>query len=124
MRAIAPVLLALALGACAQTGETPTASASPDGRDCFSADNISGYNVIDDHTVSVSVGASRHYLLRTNWNARDLDWTNAIAIRSTANWICTGNGLGVQVIGGEPRRTYPIVEITRAPEPAPAAQGS
>jgi len=79
--------------------------------------------VIDDRHVRVSVGPSRAYILETMWNARDLDWTNAIAIRSSNSFICTGNGLGVEVIGGQPRRTYHVSSITRAPE-QPDAQGS
>ncbi|HYD86562.1 MAG TPA: DUF6491 family protein [Vitreimonas sp.] len=114
------IAAALLLSACATQPAGTSAAAD---RDCFRASNINGYSVIDDHNVRVSVGASRDYILSTTWNARDLDWTHAIAIRSSTGWICTGNGLGVEVIGGEPRRTYPITSITRAPE-EPAAQGS
>lgn len=111
----------LSLAACA----TPTAeqAAAPEGRDCFHADNVSGFNYIDPHTIKIRVGASRDYLLSTDWNARDLDWQQAIAVRSDTSWICVGNGLGVEIIGGEPRRTYPVNGITRAPEPE-APQGS
>lgn len=112
---------ALALSACA-TAEN--AAEAPTGRDCFNADLVSGYSTIDERHVSVSVGANRKYTLTTMFNARDLDWTQAIALRSTTGWICTGNGLGVEIIGGRPRRTYPITEITRAPDDGPAVEGS
>ena len=108
----------LTLGAC-------TTAASADlrsGRDCFASRSILGSSIVDEHTVKVSVGARRDYILTTNWNARNLDWSEAIALRSTTGWICTGNGLGVSVTGGRPRQTYPITGIARAPEPAP--QGS
>lgn len=119
-----PVLTALALAACAST-ETGDTAAAPEGRDCFNADNVSGYTYIDNQHVGISVGANRKYILTTMFNARDLDWTQAIAIRSTTSWICTGNGLGVEVIGGNPQRNYPITAIERAPDPAPNAdQGS
>ena len=109
----------LALGACA----TPTAGATPpSGRDCFAQSSVLGYSLIDQHNVKVHVGASRDYILTTNWNAYDLNWRETIALRSPTGWICTGNGLGVDVTGGSPVRTYPITGITRAPEPAP--QGS
>lgn len=111
---------ALALGACA----TQEAATPPDGRDCFRASDINGYNYVDANHIAVTVGANRRYILTTLFNARDLDWTHAIAIRSAANWICTGNGLGVELIGGEPRRTYPISGIERAPDEAPPEQGS
>ena len=107
---------ALALSACAATTET---AGAPADRDCFNQNNVTGYTVIDDHNVGVNVGANRRYILTTDWNASDLDWTHAIALRSTNNWICTGNGLGVEIIGGEPRRTYPVSGIARAPDPNP-----
>jgi hypothetical protein len=109
----------LTLGACATPAADTTA---PPGRDCFSSNSILGYSIVDDHNVKVHVGASRDYIFTTNWNARNLDWSEAIAVRSTTGWICTGNGLGVEVRGGRPIQTYPITGITRAPEPAP--QGS
>lgn len=113
----------LALAACATPAET-TASAAPAERDCFNASTISGYNYVDNEHVIVRVGANRRYTMTTMFNARDLDWTQNIAIRSTTDWICTGNGLGVDIISGDPRRTYPITAIERTPDEAPAAQGS
>ena len=106
----------LALTACA-TQETQGAGGS--GGDCFRNEDVFGYTIVDDHNVSVRVGA-RDYILSTDWNARDLDWSNAIALRSSQNWICTGNGLGVEIIGGRPPRRYPVSSIARAPEPPPA----
>lgn len=109
---------ALALAACA----TDTGGSQPDtgARDCFFANQVSGYEVIDERTVQVRAG-SRRYLLTTLFNARDLDWTQAIAIRSTTSSICTGNGLGVEIIGGDPQRTYPVQAVARAPDPVPGS---
>jgi hypothetical protein len=112
------VAATLLLAACA-TGQTN--AMAPSGRDCFPSSTVSGYSVIDAHNVSVRAGG-KSYILSTTWNAADLDWTQAIALHSTSGWICTGNGLGVEVSGGNPHRTYPITSITRAPEAAP--QGS
>lgn len=112
MRSVVILAAALGLAACATTGE----QASTEGRDCFYASNVTGYNMIDDRHVGVSVGANRHYVLETMFNANELDWTQAIALRSTTGQICTGSGIGVDIIGGEPRRTYPIVSISRAPD--------
>lgn len=115
-------LALLTLAACAtEPAATPTGAAS---NDCFRSEDARGYNMIDDHHIRVNVGASRHYILGTTWNARDLDWTQAIAIRSATGRICVGNGLGVEIIGGEPRRTYPVTSVDRAPDDAPPAQGS
>jgi hypothetical protein len=115
---ITSIIAATALAACATEPGTESAAAAGD-RDCFFADNVSGYSVIDDRNVRLSVGASRSYVFTTNWNTRDLDWTHAIAVRSTTGRICTGNGLGVDLIGGDPRRTYTVVSITREPDDAP-----
>lgn len=114
------LIATLALAACATEPAQETAAA----HDCFRSEQVSGYNVIDDTHIGLSVGASRDYVLTTMWNARDLDWTHAIAIRSATGQICTGNGLGVELIGGDPQRSYPIVSIERAPEQEPAVQGS
>ncbi len=116
---------ALALAACATPQDSASNSASPAGRDCFNSNSVSGYSYIDNQHVGINVGANRRYVLTTMFNARDLDWTQAIALRSSNGWVCTGNGVGVEVIGGDPRRTYPITAITRAADEAPnAEQGS
>jgi len=119
MLRIGLVIAALALAACASAPAGAGAS-----NDCFRTGDINGYSVIDNNHVRVSVGASRKYLLRTMWNTNDLDWTTAIAVRTATGRVCTGNGLGVEIIGGQPRRTFPIVSVERAPDDAPAAQGS
>jgi hypothetical protein len=106
------------LGACA-TDTTQTTRA--DGRDCFHADQVSGYSVVDDHHVAVSVGANRNYILETNWNARDLDWGTALVLQSDMSWICAGDNLGVRITGGDPVRTYWIRSVARGPDDA--AQG-
>lgn len=122
MKTLLAACAALALTACATADQTASANAAAGDRDCFSASSINGYNVVDDHNVTLRVGANRNYNFNLDWNARDLDWTNAIAIQSTTNFICTGNGLGVRIIGGDPRRDYFVREITRVPEAPPAAQ--
>lgn len=111
------------LAACASPAPSPSASAAPAaGRDCFRSADVSGFNYVDEHHVTLRVGPSRSYILSTEWNAHDLNWSETIALHSATGWICTGNGLGVEVSGGEPHRSYPISGIARAPEPAP--QGS
>ena len=113
------------LAACASTapgdGQPPNApsNAPSNARDCFRSEQANGFSVIDNTHIGLSVGASRNYVLTTMWNARDLDWTQAIALRSTTGLICTGNGLGVELIGGDPQRTYPIVSIDRAADDQP-----
>jgi len=104
-----------ALAACASSENGASSAAAPEGRDCFRNADIFGYSVLDNNNIAVDVG-SRDYIFTTAWNARDLDWTQSIAVRSDTGWICTGNGLGVEIIGGTPPRRYNIVSIVRAPE--------
>ena len=116
----------LAMSACAmqaENGGPQTAASSP--RDCFLSSQVRGFNPLDAHHIRISVGASDQYILTTDWNAYDLQYAERIALRSTTGSICTGNGLGVDVIGGSYRQRYPISNIARAPEAAPTApQGS
>ena len=67
------------------------------------------------HRVRVHVSPSREYYLTINENVQNLDWNHAISIRSTMSFICTGNGLGVQVMGGDPPIPYQVINIERAP---------
>lgn len=119
MRNLSIAVAALLTAACA-TGPHDQPAAD---RDCFRSDDVRGYSVIDDTHIGLTVGHNRNYVLTTMWNARDLDWTQAIGIRSTTGWICTGNGLGVELIGGDPQRNFPIVSIERAAD-EPAVEGS
>lgn len=111
---------ALVLAACSTTGEDAAGMTAD--RDCFRSESVSGFNVIDRNTVEVRVGASRRYRLTTNWPTTNFDFREHIALRSTTGQICTGNGLGVDIIGGDPVQTYPVQSIARAPDPA-AAEG-
>lgn len=104
---------ALALGACATEGGAQSATVD---RDCFFASQVSGYTVVDDHNVQVRAGTGL-YVLTTLFNARQLDWSQAIALRSATGSICTGTTPGVDIIGGEPVRTYPVQSIARVPTP-------
>ena len=122
LRIFASILCLWTLAACASTESSGQHTASSSS-DCFRAEQVNGYDVVDNNHVRISVGANRHYILTTLWNSRDLDWTHAIAIRSSTGRICTGNGLGIQLIGGDPSRTYPVSEIARAPDDEPV-QGS
>ncbi len=121
IRILTSIFCLWTLAACATT--TPDNGESAGAADCFRSEQVSGYGVIDNNHIRLSVGANRDYVLTTLWNARDLDWTHAIAIRSATGRICIGNGLGVELIGGDPQRTYPVSDIARAPDNAPV-QGS
>jgi len=79
------------LGACAASGE-PSAAAQNDRRECFHADQVNGFDAIDDDTVDVSVGASRAYRLELFGACPDVDWSQRIGLRATGGsaFICRG----------------------------------
>lgn len=111
------------LAACTTPAATDEASGPPAERDCFNASAVNGFSYVDEHHINVTVSANRRYQLTTMFNARELDWTQAIAVRSTSSWICTGNGLGTELIGGRPPRNYPVNGIERLPDDV-TVQGS
>ena len=103
---------AVALSACAtQTAE----GRAPTERDCFRTMDVRTYGVVDEHRVRVHISPAREYYLTINENVQNLDWNHAISIRSTMSFICTGNGAGVQVMGGDPPIPYQVINIERAP---------
>jgi hypothetical protein len=109
------------LGGCETAQSADRASAA--NRDCFRTLDVRSYGVLDEHRIRVHVSPQREYYLTINQNVRDLDWTHTISIRSTTSFICTGNGLGVQLMGGDPPFPYPVTNIERAPQ-TNAVQGS
>jgi hypothetical protein len=109
---------ALLLTACANA----SADAPASGRDCFRNASVTGFEVVDRSTIQVRVGASRRYVLTTNWQTSNMNFAEHMALRSTTGQVCTGNGLGIEIVGGDPLRSYPIDSIVRAPDPAPAPQ--
>jgi hypothetical protein len=107
---------ALFLTGCASTSEQ---AGAPAARDCFRANTARGFEVIDERHIAVNVGAARRYILTTAWDVHAIDFSQAIALRSATGSICVGNGLGVEVIGGDPQQRYNVTSIERAPDRAP-----
>ena len=119
------MILNLALAAAlmaASSGIAPAASASATEtgphQDCFPTRAINGYGIVDERTAYLTVG-NRHYLMRITGNSRDLDYNYAISVRSLSTFICTGNGLGVQLMGGYPPIPHQVLNIERAPPGEP-----
>jgi len=113
-------LTAALLAASAGLAPVTTASAANESpvRDCFPTRSISGYGISGEHTAYLTVG-TRHYFLHINDSARDLDWDHNIRVRSLSTFICTGNGLGVSLMGGYPPIPHQVVGIERAPPGEP-----
>ena len=97
---------------------TATAGEASPTRDCFPTRAITGYGISGEHTAYLTVG-NRHYFLHIIDSARDLDWNYNIRVRSLSTFICTGNGLGVQLMGGYPPIPHQVVGIERAPPGEP-----
>ena len=114
-------MAALALGACSTTmAGSDSATDSPRG-DCFRPQDVSGYGLVDEHHVRLSVG-TRDYIATVAGTTRRLDWNHAIALHSRDTFVCTGNGIDVQLMGGEPPIPLQVTAIERVDKPAP--QGS
>ena len=110
--ALTAALLAVSAGAAPIT--TATAAQSSPHDDCFPTRAISGYGIVDPRTAYLTVG-TRHYFLRITGDSRDLDYNYAIRVRSLSTFICTGNGLGVSLMGGYPPIPHQVLSIERAP---------
>jgi hypothetical protein len=123
MRKILTALFLVALAsACTTTAGAPQADTAA--RDCFRTLDVSGYGVVDDRRIRVHVSPQREYILTIGQTVRNLDWTHAISIRSVSSFVCVGNGLGVQLLGGDPPLTYSVVQVERAPQETATPQGS
>lgn len=105
---------ATALASCATPQDTASGAGAE--RDCFRTADVRSYGVLDDRRVRVHISPRREYIFTINQDVANLDWTHAISIRSTTSFICVGNGLGVQLLGGDPPFPYPVMRIERAPQ--------
>lgn len=119
---LAAAALALSAGCAATQQSTADARA---GRDCFNANSISGFGVIDARTVRVDVGPSRAYALTLFSNASELRFNERIGVEaSPSDWVCVGDGvtgLTVHSFDRPVRRSWPVTAVARLPETAPQA---
>jgi hypothetical protein len=112
-------IIVLAAFACA--GAAAAEAPAPE-RDCFRNQDIVGWGLLDDHAIRVRINGSRAYAIRTHMNVRRVRWEQSIALTSRSNWICTGDGLGVELhTGGETPRTWIVDSVTRLPPDGAAA---
>ena len=101
--AIALLLLAAPLAACAGGG---TASDAPAAASCFNTTEITSFEPIDRETARVIVGGARAYELRVTGVCPDLNWADRVVLSSegdpaTAAMICTG--APVKIMSPSPR---------------------
>ncbi len=90
-RALAPTLLAAALGAGAFWLPAPVADAANSKDTCFARRNIESFNAPDDHTVYLRVGGNQYYRLDLMTRCLDLSFRQGIALEDQpANaFICS-----------------------------------
>lgn len=105
------IVSVLALGACASA----QGSGAESSRDCFRAASVSGYGVVDERRIRVSVSPTRDYILTIGNNTANLDWNHAISIDSPSPFVCVGSGNGVILRGGDPPVSHFVTQIERAP---------
>ena len=61
----------------------------PDRTECFRADEVNGFSVIDNRTVDVSIGPRDVWRLTLFSKARDIDTALNISVAArTGSWVC------------------------------------
>lgn len=96
MRRSVSLILALGLAAglaapAIAADPAPAQKAKPGARDgCFFADQVRGYQVVDDRTLNVDLGRKEAYQLTLLNTPFDLEVANRIGIKSrTGSWVCS-----------------------------------
>lgn len=120
MRTFAAVCLAavmMSAGAWAQTEPPPEDPAPAEGeRDCFRPNQMSGWRLIDNHTMRIRINGTRVYALTTASSMRILRDDYSMALRGPSDWVCVGDGNGVEIRStGDFRRTWFVDSVTRMP---------
>lgn len=99
--------LGLAAGLAAPALAAPADKARSSTRDrCFFADQVRGYQVVDDRTLNVDLGRKEAYQLTLLNTPFDLDVATRIGIKSRGgSWICSPLDASVIVpeVSGSPR---------------------
>ncbi|UAL10038.1 DUF6491 family protein [Caulobacter segnis] len=110
----------VALGAMLLAGPVLASEASkqakmpPAQRSCFRAGDVSGFNVVDDKTVDVSINSKTVYRLTLFSRSPDIDWTQRIGIKARgSSWICQGLDAEIIVPGSIGPTTYPVTEVRK-----------
>lgn len=110
----------LALSACATPQEQAQQAAGPQPkRECFWAQNVNGFNAIDDETVTVTVGVNDVYRLDLFSRCPDIDWNQSIALVSRGgSSICSGLDATIVTRGpGGMAQRCPVRTVTKLTQP-------
>lgn len=104
-------LLAVLAAAPAFADGAPKAKAQ---RQCFRAQDVNGFNVVDKQTVDVSTGPRDVYRLTLFAPSPDIDWTRRIGVESRGgSWICAGMDATIIVPGDIGIGRYPVTEVRK-----------
>jgi len=94
--ALAAPLAALMMTTTALAADAAAAPEKPK-RQCFWANQVNSFAAVDENTVNLRVGVRDVYQLEMLGPCHDIDWSNAIGIRSRgSSYICSG--LDVELI--------------------------
>lgn len=87
-----PCVAFLAAAACAAPPPSSTGAVGSSARDCFNADQISGFSEAEGAAIRVSPGPGRDYeLTLVGPSCDDVAWAQAVAIdASPTSYVCTG----------------------------------
>ncbi len=93
---------------------TSALAAEPAKRACFRAQNVDGFDLIDDQTVEVTTSPRDVYRLTLFAPSPDIDWTQQIAIEARGgSWICSGADATIVVPGVAGLRRYPVTQVRK-----------
>lgn len=86
------VALGVALSLSSPLTATARSKVKPkEDRACFYASNIRGFSPVDDRVINIEVGANDDYQLQLMGACPNIDFANALIIRSrNSNFICAG----------------------------------
>lgn len=86
----------------------------PDRSQCFRADDINGFSVVDDQTVDVSIGPRNVWRLTLFSPARDIDTAQRIAVEARgSSWVCQGMDATVIAPGPIGVQRYPVTAVRK-----------
>lgn len=91
-------LIAAALGATAALSVQPLEAVAAPERECFNADNVSGFSAYDDEAIYVRVSRKKVYRLEILGNCPNVDWSQRIGLDSrVGGFVCVGSDVDLIV---------------------------
>lgn len=106
-------VLAVLTAAPAHAADEPR-KPKPDRSQCFRADDINGFSVVDDQTVDVSIGPRDVWRLTLFSPARDIDTSLRIGVEARGgSWVCQGMDATVIAPGPIGVQRYPVTTVRK-----------